>query len=448
MRTHRTGEEVSIGIIGGDDLVHRLLAVARQIGNPSWRLVASTYTAERDAGSHAAKLAPRVDVCLFAGPLPYDIALRGGDLPVPATYVPVGGSSLYAALLRARLGNDASDGQHVDIQRITIDSASIADVRAAYDEVGLDHGGVLVEPYVNPESADRFAEFHREHYHMGRSTGAVTTVPTIAAALEDEGVPNLFMRATPATLRTALQTAALMGSGAQFEESRIATMIVRLPRDVVPDQASHTNYWYEDLKLSLHRELLSEARPMDAVVVPRGGDSYLIITTMGSLTSATENLATAPFVGRICAELNLDLEFGIGLGRSAREAEFNAQTAVDKASLAQDRVAYLVGPNNAVLQLSGTSDASQSPVSPNPAHDPRAVDALTTLDAGLRQRGDTDRIVDAGTVAELLDITLRTARRTLRLLVDSGLAWPMPPNRSSRAGRPARLYQLLVEKLP
>lgn len=447
MRTDRTREEVSIGVIGGDDLVHRLLAVARQVGNPSWRLIASTYAAERDAASHAAKLAARVDVCLFAGPLPYDIAVTRGGLAVPATYVPVGGSSLYAALLRAQLGDRSGRTDRIDIERVTIDSASTADVDAAYDEVGVDRGGVFVEPYVNPDSAERFAEFHREHYRSGRSTGAITTVPTIAAALDEEGVPNLFMRATPATLRNALQTAALMGSGAQLEESRIVTMVARLPRGIVPEHAGHSNYWYEDLKLSLHRELLREARPMDAVVLPRGGDSYLVITTMGSLTSATDNLAAAPFLGRISAELNLDLEVGIGLGRSAREAEINAQTAVDKATLAHDRVAYLVGPNNAVLQLPSSSTTKQQ-VGHDPSHEPRAVEALATLDAGLRQRGDTARIVDAGTVAELLDITLRTARRTLQLLVDSGLAWPMPPARSSRAGRPARLYQLLVEKLP
>ncbi|MBO0811131.1 MAG: hypothetical protein J2P23_03700 [Microlunatus sp.] len=442
MRTRGTREEVTIGVIGGDDLVHRLMAVARHAANPSWRLVASTYTAERDAARHATRLAPRVDVCLFAGPLPYDVAVGGGDLPVPATFVPVGGSSLYAALLRAQLEGS------LDIERVTIDSASVDDVRSTYQEIGLDSGQVRVQPYVNPESAEGFTGFHRDHFSTGSSTGAITTVPTVASALDGAGVPNLFMRATPAQLRSALQTAALIGSGAQLEESRIVTMVARIPRGVVPEHSSHSNYWYEDLKLSLHRELLREARPMDAVVLPRGGDSYLVITTMGSLTTATDNLAVAPFLGRISADLNLDLEIGIGLGRSTREAESNAQSAVDKAALSSGRVAYLVGPNHTVLQLPAVSDAGSGQSAESPARDAKAIDALTTLDARLRQRGDTQRVVDAGTVAGLLDVTLRTARRTLQLLVDSGLAWPMPPARSSRAGRPARLYQLLVEKLP
>lgn len=442
MRLRGPGEEVSIGVIGGYDLVHRLIDVARHAGNPAWRLIASTYSAEADAATHASKLASRVDVCLFAGPLPYDVAVSGGDLPVPATFVPVAGSSLYATLLRAQLQGG------LDIERLTVDSASLGDVRSAYAEVGLDASRVHVQPYVSPESAGEFTDFHRDLYRSGESTGAITTVPTVAAALNETGVPNLFMRPTPATLRTALQTAALMGSGAQHEGSRIVTMIARLPHSVVPEHASHSNYWYEDLRLTLHRELLHEARPMDAVILPRGGDSYLIITTMGSLTVATNNLAVAPFLGRINAELKLDLEVGIGLGRSTREAESNAQSAVDKAALAGGRVAYLVGPNDTALRLPKLSEAGYEQPEPVPVADTKAINTLGMLDERLQREGGVDRIVDAGTVARLLEVTLRTARRTLQLLVDSGLAWPMPPARSSRAGRPPRLYQLLVEKLP
>ena len=55
--------------------------------------------------------------------------------------------------------------------------------------------------------------------------------------------------------------------------------------------------------------------------------------------------------------------------------------------------------------------------------------------------------VDAERVAQLMNVTLRTARRTLQNLVQAGLAWPMPPPRSKKVGRPPMLYQLLNERL-
>lgn len=437
-----TREEVTIGVVGGEDVVRRVMTVARETGSPSWRLIGSVYVNEADAFAHAAKIAPRIDVCLFAGPLPYDIAIGHGDLPVPATYIPVGGSALYAALLSGKLN------EIFDPESITIDSVSPGDLQAAYDEVGLQTSGVRVQPYDSPESAERFFDFHSESYRRGDTTGAITTVPTVATALQEAGVPSLKMRATAITVLHSLHTAALMGSGARLEESRIVTMVVRIPNSVVPAHASPSNYWYQELKLSLQRELLHEARPMDAAVLPRDEHSFLIITTMGSLTAATDDLTVAPFLGRVAAELNVNLEVGIGLGRSMREAESNAQASVDKAAANAGSTAFLIGPRETVLQLpaSRSTPIKQRPTAP--ARDAKAVETLRQLAAKLDKKNDDERTVDAERVAELLGVTLRTARRTLHTLVDEGLAWPMPPAKATKVGRPPRPYQLLVEKLP
>ncbi|AYY14892.1 hypothetical protein EF847_21605 [Actinobacteria bacterium YIM 96077] len=73
---------------------------------------------------------------------------------------------------------------------------------------------------------------------------------------------------------------------------------------------------------------------------------------------------------------------------------------------------------------------------------------LARLADKLGEEPGDERVVDAERVSELLGVTLRTARRMLNTLVDEGLAWPMPPARSSKVGRPPRPYQLLVDKLP
>lgn len=434
-------DEITIGVVGADEVVHRIMTVAREAENPSWRLVAAVYADESDAYAQATKIAPRIDVCLFAGPLPYDVALQHGELPVPATYVPVGGSALYGTLLRGTL-----DGIF-DPLSVSIDSISVRDLETGYREIGLDPRGVHVLPYTHPEAATEFAAFHRDLFRSGRTTGAVTTVPKVTAALVEAGVPTLEMTPAGTTLRDALRTAALMGSGAKLEESRIVTMVVRVPSSAFPAHASPNSYWYQELKLSLHRELLRDARPMDAAVLPRDEHSYLVVTTMGSLNIATNDLSVAPFLGRVSAELGLELEVGIGLGRSTREAELNAQSAVDRASAAGGRTAYLVGPGDTVLQLPADRRAEAPPPTAAPARDAKVVEVLTKLADKLDQAGDTSRVVDAERVAELLGVTLRTARRTLHTLVDAGLAWPMPPTRSSKVGRPPRPYQLLVERI-
>jgi predicted ArsR family transcriptional regulator len=76
----------------------------------------------------------------------------------------------------------------------------------------------------------------------------------------------------------------------------------------------------------------------------------------------------------------------------------------------------------------------------------RALDTLSRLAKKLPEASAT-LIVDADTAGRLLEVTPRTARRLLHGLVEEGLAWPLPPNRSPQPGRPRQFYRLLVEKL-
>lgn len=434
-------EEITIGVVGARAAVQRVMSVARESGAPHWRLVA--VASDGDAFGQVVKVASRIDVCLFCGPMAHDLAVREGVLPVPATYVPVDGSAIHGTLLRGIL-----DGV-LDPLRISIDSVTSSDVEHSYAEIGLDPSQVRVQPYVRAEPAD-FVEFHRDLYERGDTTGAITTSPQVAAELGGAGVPVLTMVPSESTVRHALHTAGLLGSEAKLDGSRIVTMIVRVPSSALPPHTGPSSYAYQEFKLALYRELLQEARPMDAAVLARDERSYLVVTTMGSLRMATDDLTVAPFITGIADELSTRVEVGIGLGRSTREAELNAQTAVDKKGSGDTGTAFLVGPADTVIEVPAQRHATgRSAVVAEGSEASRAIDVLARLASAMKDdSADESRVLDAERVAELLDVSRQTARRTMRMLVDEGLAWPMPPARPSKVGRPPQLYQLLVEKLP
>ena len=64
---------------------------------PARRLVAAAYRSEQEAADKVLRLGPGIDACLFASQVPYEYARRAGALRVPATYVPLSRSALYAA---------------------------------------------------------------------------------------------------------------------------------------------------------------------------------------------------------------------------------------------------------------------------------------------------------------------------------------------------------------
>lgn len=440
MPTHRgpATEVVAIGVIGAEPFVHRLAAVAREDSTTAHRLVTAAYEREKHAREAAMRIADDVDVLLFAGPLPYDVAMSHGALPVPATYVPTGGVALPTALLRGVLSGA------VDPARVSIDSVLERDVRETYVDLDLPSDEVHVMEYHDNVSPEQFFDFHQDLFAAGRTSGAITTVPSVAQRLEDAGTPHLAMAPAALTLRNALRTARLLGSGARLEDSRIAIVVVRLPSSFLPQRTSASNYWYQELRLSLHRALLPDARRMDAAVLERDEHSYLVVTTLGSLRSATSNFARAPFLSSIAEVLTVEAEVGIGLGRTTLEAEENAEQAVTQAGDSGGGLAYLVGPQGNPIPLPATQEAPTP--AQEPAEDPHR-ETLRQIVGALDDQDDASRIVDAERISRIQGVTLRTARRTLRTLVDAGLAWPMPPARAQKVGRPPIRYQLLDERL-
>ncbi|GLY70334.1 hypothetical protein [Amycolatopsis taiwanensis] len=424
-----------VGVAGPPDLVTRITELGAGLAGEDqadWRLVGITYHDEREVARELAKVESGLDSCLFTGPLPYDLARAAGELAVPATYIPLSSSALYGALARAGLE------QRADVRHLSIDSIPRSEIDEAYAYLHMPVTDVQVIEYRDPDSPAEFFEFHRDAHRSQVAELALTSVRSVAQRLADADVPVLLMRPTTATIRSALRTAALLGIGSRLEDSQIAIGIVELPPT--------GQYSRDQLRLAVHHILLDEAWRMDATVLARDERSYYLVTTFGSLTAATEDLSAPPFIERIRQEVGLDVKFGIGLGVTARAAEANARTALAKADSAGER-SYVVGADGTVLTSPMRPNTRQR--SENPAH----RKARTTLDRLAKALGSdpgspADRlVVDAGVVAELLDITPRAARRVLHTLTETGLAWQLPPLRSPGPGRPKQLYRLLPEKL-
>ena len=462
---------IGLGVIGTHDLVERLMTVAGQMRDHTWRLVGAAYTEESQAYDELLRIAPRIDVCLFGGPLAHDLARQRGALPVPSTHVPVSSAALHSALLRG-----VREGQ-CDPARVSVDSVAPSDLAEAYAEIGVDTTHVRVYEYRSPESAEHFSTFHQRAYADGETTYALTTVPAVADRLRAAGVPALTMRPTTATLRLALTTAGLLGTGAKQGEAQIAIALVQPARSARPVHAGPSNYLQQEQRLGLHAALLRAARRMDATVVPYDEHGFLVVTTVGALGKATDGFRVAPFLDDLRGAVGVGVEVGVGIGVTARDAEAKARKALahSVASTSREAVAAVVATDGVVLSLPPRT-------TPPPSHPPGTVadgddgdddhaggtpPATAAAEAGgttpwggaarahqilgrLLSHLDDDTgeqlVVDADRVADALGVTLRTARRLLRVLADEGLAWPLPPVRSAKAGRPRQPYQLLVRR--
>ena len=330
--------ELSIGVVGSHDLVEQIMLSGTAVPVPApgpaaaapgpggngqgaagystasavaRRLVAVAYRSEQEAGDKVLRLGPGIDAWLFASRVPYAYARQAGALRKPATCVPLGGSALYAALLRATRQVGA------DLSRLSVDVLTRAEVEDAFADLGLPASSVHVRE--EPANAATLAAFHERLWRRGATTAAVTCLESVAQRLTALDIPVLVVRPTRSAIASALRTATLLGAQRRLEDAQLAVAVVEVPTLRETPRRSSPRQPREELRLVVHRLLLQEAHRIKATLSPAGEDCFLVTATRGSLASATDGFRVPPFAERVRAELGIVLEVGVGLGLTAQD---------------------------------------------------------------------------------------------------------------------------------
>lgn len=427
---------VAVGVIGPREIVARVVNTEGRSGRH--QLVAAPVDTPRRTGEVAESIQEQVDVIMFTGRLQYDLADEGRGLSVPSTYIPVTGSSLALAVLRARAA-----GVDVDLKRVSIDTMSEADVAEFYDDIGVPLDGVKTTLYQGITALREFSEFHETHFREGETSHAITTIGSVAARLRAGGVPVLRVEPGSAAIREGLNRAELIGAGQRFRDAQLAAVVVDVRAATGPDQFGPSSYWHEELKLTIHRELLTQSRRIGATVRRMGENAFILHTSVGAVMKLTNGFSEIPFRAAIRSATGVESGIGIGLGTTAQQAEAHALEAVTRAQESGTSGAFVLGLSSAPVEL-GEDSNDQRPKSAGADRTVRAFLAIVDSREGV---DDDSLIVDAETAAEVLGVTARTARRTLQALVEVGLAWPVPQMSSQSVGRPRQFFRLLPEKL-
>jgi hypothetical protein len=450
----RAQNELTIGVVGPHDLVERIMlspasaaakasaaAAAAAEAGPPRRLVAAAYAGEQEAADQVARLGAAIDVCLFASRIPYEYARTAGVLTCPATFVPLGSGALCTAVARAgRRDGDNGPARHagMDPTRSSVDVLSRADVEEAFAELGLAPEGVHVRE--DSGSPAVLAAFHERLWRRNETSVAFTCLQSVAARLSAAGVPSITLRPTGSDIRGALRTAALIGGYRRLEDAQLALVLVEVPVLRDGGRRGSPRQSREELRLTVHRFLVQEAQRIHAAVSPAGDHGFLIVATRGSLARATDGFRLPLFAERARSDLGVAIEVGIGLGRTAVEAEAHARAALVRGQA-----------GGGVRASAPAGREGYAPIPPPrlPEAGVRRSRSLVTLSrlAEKLPASNPNLVVDAETAGRMLDVTPRTARRLLHILVEEGLAWPLPPNRTPQPGRPRQFYRLIAEQL-
>ncbi|WP_117213912.1 hypothetical protein, partial [Allorhizocola rhizosphaerae] len=288
---------IEIGVVGPHDLVDDVAAVCEeQPGVTARRL---DYDHESQAPGLVAAHDAHVGAWLFTGIVPYTLAQEA--MTRPATFVDYTGATLLQGTVRLlRDGHDPS--------RISVDTLPSADVTATLAEADVPVERIRVLPYRAGLTSDDFVAFHRK-CARGGSAAAVTCLRSVYEALRGE-MPVLRLAPSTHSVRIALRQLLLSADNQAQEDAQIALGLIEVSGD---DEG-----------------LLKEAAALGGSLARFTGGTHLLVTTRGPLGDATAGFTALPMLRRL-ADRHETVRVGLGLGRSAAEAESLARRALSRA---------------------------------------------------------------------------------------------------------------------
>ncbi|WJJ14495.1 hypothetical protein P9990_25210 (plasmid) [Prescottella equi] len=405
-----------IGVVGPSDLVSLVKRVAA-LEFTDHVVVPLTYRNEEQALDVIAAH-PDIDALLFTGVIPYTLAQAAGILTKPAAYIDYTGATLYGALVELMsAGHDPAIA--------SIDTLARPLVVESLTHVGIATDRVATMEYRNGIDAARLAAFHREHARQHPGSVAITCVRSVYELIRED-MDAIRLAPAIASVRTALDSLTMELAGRISSDAQVVLGMIELPES-------------DD-------RLADDARALASSVFPTGPADYVLVSTRGVLAQHTCDWTVMPLLEQL-AERHTWVRIGLGVGRSAADAEALARRAVDRCRTAGPFAAVVsVGIGRDFVITDTDSGRSEEPLDLHVAARRAGLSRATLIKLEAAVAAHPDGEVTAADVATALGIEPRSARRTLKQLERAGLARPVGTV-GTGAGRPAVRYALQLAGL-
>ncbi|MEI7025264.1 ArsR family transcriptional regulator [Paenibacillus sp. y28] len=429
--------KIRLGYIGVEDTMIMVLGVIRKF--PQFHCMPFLYSSFEEIPSLLREQTPKVDMWLFSGPLPYEVAKRQCDPGLPMYYIPFSGTSLYRALCHILYQ------QNIDVSKISFDVVDERELKRLFSELGIADRTVLCRSYDG--SHQELVDFHYRLWTQGASSMAVTCVWSVQRRLEELGVPVYRVVPTEFSVESVLNTALREQETLLFMDTQVAVQFIETaPYSGVPHSTHSSDELYH-MEMAVNQQLLKYSKKVQGSLKMISPGRYVVFTTRGAVRDVTGNFSAVPDLQEIHA-LKGQVS-GIGIGRTTYEAELLAGKALLHSKdygqgtwmvYFEDKT--VTGPLGKPEQISfAYASDSLKDISSRTSLSAATLGKLDSVLKKLR----TDQI-NAHELARHMQIMPRSARRILIQLETGGFAQVVGEENPHPRGRPRKTYQIMLRQ--
>jgi len=437
--------KLRVAVIGPLDLVETVLEFGYFFAELA--MFPAPYRHERETLEIIDRVRDKADILLFTGPIPYRIALAAAP-DKPMVHVYYSGTALYKVLFDLyRQGVQGLEDQ----LRISVDVLQRKEVEEPLNELGLPARDLHVIPYEFGMSNEELVAYHLGLWEQGRVSATVTCVTSVFHRLKELGVPAYRVVPTHSAIRDCLNRALLEGKSLRFCSSQIAVGIMNIDNFAKVAKEASSEYEIQRKKIILQQILVDFGEETQSLIKWSDSDEVSFVTTRGIIEQVTRKFQDAPLLLEIMERLQWHASIGIGIGRTANEAEGKAREALMKAKsggggncylIMQDGIVY--GPMGSEMTLEYSARSENPELISMAKKAGLSVGTINKLMSLCRRLGTST--FTASQLAEGFGITLRSARRIMAALERYEMASIVGEEQPAGRGRPRQIYTLNLEE--
>ena len=405
---------IKIALIGSTDFCRRteqLVANRKDI-----QLDAYSYKRPEEA-THLISCLKPCDAILFSGSLPYLSAISKIDhLPIPALYLKQDETAVAITLLHL------ATQKQLHMGRLSIDVREKSNIEAIINELSTPVTTPFLHVLEDHEIIEISTEFHKDLFLQGKTDQAITSIHAVYEHLNALNIPAMKMI---------------------DPESSILTMIEQTKQQAILQKSNSAQIAIGIVKSNMIN-LESSVEKIAAIMQARWNkqqDEYTLFTTKGNIECALKNREFLTLFESISPAINI----AFGYGESMIDATENAKTALDFGQKNKAQTFYIVDANK---KLQGPFPASNAVVEMK-VNDPVLVEMvektkLSPANISKLLAFSQSRQAKQFTATDLalyLNVTRRTAERTLKKLVQFDYTQIVGEEMTYRQGRPRALYE-------
>ncbi|KLU67558.1 hypothetical protein DEAC_c07720 [Desulfosporosinus acididurans] len=424
--------------MGADDTVKIIKSVTDEYSDLECRFF--EYWNEKDLIENLRPHVDDVDIWLFSGQVPYSIAKLWGGILKPMFYIPHTGASLYRTLLHIVYEQDLT------MEQLSFDTFQPSELEKTFSEAQIEAKPIFLKYYQGEISADELSEYHYRLWKSGQTKAAVTCLRTAHLELQRLGVPVFRVLPTRLGVKEIIELILRTNETLHFKDAQIAVQMVevdsfaRLAKDTFSTDELHR------LEIKITEKLLEYAKKVHGSLKAAGPGRYVIFTTRGLLQEITSNFTVVPELEGSSQTAHDNQTCGIGIGKTAYEAEINAGKALLHAKeygqgtwmiLLDDKT--IVGPLGKQAQI--TYSYASEELAQLSEKTSLSGTTINKIKAILRKTQKCE--ISAHELARYMQIMPRSARRILMELEDKGFAQVIGEESPYPRGRPRKIYRIL-----